>query len=238
MVPADHPCSRSHGHNYQVRVWISGVVGSVSGWLLDYADIKAAWIMVHATVDHQYLNRIVGLHNPTCENIAGFIWGLLKPRLPLLSALEIKETGRSGVYYEGESLPASGAHIVYLAGAINGCTDNECKDWRAWAAGNLKCAALDPMRRDYRGRELEPGIAQEIVSGDTQDIALSTFVLVNYPKPSTGTDMEVRMAFAEMHKCVVTVIPSDYTPSPWLIAHSTVLLRSMAEAVQWINDRL
>ena len=37
----------------------------------------------------------------------------------------------------------------------------------AYAKEHLeRCDTLDPMRRDYRGRETAPGIAAEIVSGD------------------------------------------------------------------------
>jgi hypothetical protein len=41
---------------------------------------------------------------------------------------------------------------VYLCGPINGCTDSECIDWRAAAKKRLS-DTIDPMRRDYRGRE-------------------------------------------------------------------------------------
>jgi hypothetical protein len=44
------------------------------------------------------------------------------------------------------------AKLVYLSGAMLDCTDEECRDWREYAKQNLKCAALDPMIRDYRNR--------------------------------------------------------------------------------------
>lgn len=125
--------------------------------------------------------------------------------------------------------------IVYLCGPINGCTDSEANDWRTYAKENLKCETLDPMRRDYRGRELEPGIAAEIVDGDKADLKSCDIVLANCPKSSWGTAMELRMASAELGKRVVVVLPQDVIPSPWLIQHSDIILRSMADAVRWIN---
>jgi hypothetical protein len=128
--------------------------------------------------------------------------------------------------------------IVYLCGPINGCTDAECNDWRAYAKANLRCETLDPMLRDYRGREFEPGIADEIVTGDEEDIRASDIILANCPRPSWGTAMELRMAKAEHSKVVVVVLPPGVIPSPWLIHHCDIIWRSMADAVRWINLRV
>jgi hypothetical protein len=62
---------------------------------------------------------------------------------------------------------------VYLCGPINGRSDDDCKGWREYAKERLP-DTLDPMARDYRGRELEPGIADVIVAGDEEDIAQVT----------------------------------------------------------------
>ena len=53
-------------------------------------------------LDHYYLNDIPGLENPTSENIARWIWSKLKPGLPDLSKVEIRETCTSGCIYRGE----------------------------------------------------------------------------------------------------------------------------------------
>lgn len=44
---------------------------------------------------------------------------------------------------------------IYLCGPINGCTDEECKDWREMVKANWAGHSIDPMRRDYRGKEDE-----------------------------------------------------------------------------------
>jgi nucleoside 2-deoxyribosyltransferase len=124
--------------------------------------------------------------------------------------------------------------VVYLAGPINGCDDATAKDWREYAKARLLCETLDPMRRDFRGREHEPGIADEIVEGDKKDIDDSYALLVNASVPSTGTSMEVLYAW-ERSKVVVSVYTSDRPPSPWLAYHSDAVFGSLDEAIQFLN---
>lgn len=126
--------------------------------------------------------------------------------------------------------------LVYLCGGINGCTDSEANNWRDFAKANLKCGTLDPMRRDYRGRQFQPGIPAEIVGGDTEDIARSLVVLAYCHKPSWGTAMEIRMAKAELRKPVVGVVPPDSINSPWLIHHCDIIFEYLAHAVAYINE--
>lgn len=125
--------------------------------------------------------------------------------------------------------------LIYLAGPINGCTDEECKDWREYVKTQLgEENTLDPMRRDYRGREME--CVDEIVEGDKVDIDSATLLLVNHPKPSTGTDMEIMYAF-ERGKKVITVVPptADTKISPWLSYHSTKIFFSFDDALNYIG---
>lgn len=51
---------------------------------------------------HSFRVRIYGLENPTSENLARWIWSELKPRLPLLSKIEVSETCNSGCIYVGD----------------------------------------------------------------------------------------------------------------------------------------
>lgn len=120
---------------------------------------------------------------------------------------------------------------IYLCGPINGCTDAEAKDWREAAKKALpEIEWVDPMVRDYRGRELEPGIADEIVEGDYRDIDECDLLLVNFPGPSTGTDMEIHYASFCREIPVYVVLPEGVRPSPWLLYHSDKIFRSFAEA--------
>jgi 6-pyruvoyltetrahydropterin/6-carboxytetrahydropterin synthase len=100
-VPEGHKCARLHGHSFQVRIIVSGDVEEDAGWVMDFSDLKASFKPIYDQLDHYYLNDIAGLENPTSENIARWIWIKLKPDLPLLSAIEIRETCTSGCVYRG-----------------------------------------------------------------------------------------------------------------------------------------
>lgn len=100
-VPADHKCSRLHGHSFHVEVHVRGPVNEL-GWVQDFADIKKAFQPLFDQLDHNYLNEVEGLSNPTSENLARWIWNRVKPELPLLCRVLIKETCTSGCTYEGD----------------------------------------------------------------------------------------------------------------------------------------
>ena len=100
-VPAGHKCARLHGHSFRVRVTVDGPVGADSGWVLDFAELKAAWRPVHEVLDHHYLNDVPGLENPTSERVAEWIWARLAPTLPRLAAVEVRETCTTGCVYRG-----------------------------------------------------------------------------------------------------------------------------------------
>ncbi len=130
---------------------------------------------------------------------------------------------------------------IYLAGAINGCTDAQMSDWRdAMQAREYATPVtfLDPTVRDYRDRELTPGTPNEIVTLDKRDIENSDCLVVWYEKPSVGTSMEVFYA----HSLTIPIILIDkreYNPtrnlSPWLVYHSTRIVQSIDDAVETIN---
>ncbi len=100
-VPAGHKCGRLHGHSYRVEVHVRGPVRPDLGWVLDFADLKAAFAPLHDQLDHRYLNEVAGLDNPTSENVARWIWDRLFPVLPL-ARIVVRETCTSGCVYEGE----------------------------------------------------------------------------------------------------------------------------------------
>ena len=126
---------------------------------------------------------------------------------------------------------------IYLCGPINGRTDADCTNWRE-AVKALWPDCLDPMRRDYRGRELEPGIDAQIVAGDEEDIQASALVLVFFDKPSVGTAMEVRMAKKELGKPVVVIDASGKPLSPWLTYHADRIVSTVDEAIAAAKELL
>ena len=101
-VADDHKCKRLHGHSFHTTVYLDGPIEEQSGWVMDFADVKEACQPVYKALDHRYLNDIPGLENPTSENIARWIWSKLKPTLPMLSKIEVRETCTSGCIYQGD----------------------------------------------------------------------------------------------------------------------------------------
>ncbi|MDC9582629.1 6-carboxytetrahydropterin synthase QueD [Xenorhabdus sp. PR6a] len=101
-VPKGHKCGRLHGHSFTVRLEITGEVDPFSGWLMDFADVKTVFKPIWEQLDHNYLNEITGLENPTSEVLAKWIWEKLKPLLPQLSAVMVKETCSAGCIYRGK----------------------------------------------------------------------------------------------------------------------------------------
>lgn len=101
-TPEGHKCKRLHGHSFRVGIYVSGEVDPVTGWVMDFADVKAAFEPILKRLDHYYLNEIPGLENPTSEVIAKWIWKELKPTLPLLSKVELRETCTAGCVYMGD----------------------------------------------------------------------------------------------------------------------------------------
>ena len=100
-VPKGHKCRRIHGHSFLVRLQIKGKIKKKTGWIIDYADLKLIFQPIYEQLDHNFLNHIPGLENPTSENLAKWIWIRLQPDLPLLNAVIVKETCTSGCIYTG-----------------------------------------------------------------------------------------------------------------------------------------
>jgi len=101
-VPEDHKCARLHGHSFRVEIHVSGQVDPVTGMVIDFAEIKAAFAPLHDLLDHHFLNEVAGLDNPTSENVARWLWERLDDALPLVEVV-VRETCTSGVSYRGES---------------------------------------------------------------------------------------------------------------------------------------
>ena len=101
-LPRNHKCRRLHGHSFKVEVAVRGSCDPKLGWLVDYADIGAAFKPIWRRLDHRYLNEIPGLSNPTSEMLAAWIWRRLKPKLPQLFEVTVAETCTARCVYRGE----------------------------------------------------------------------------------------------------------------------------------------
>lgn len=101
-APPGHKCRRLHGHSFGVEIHVRGTVDAPAGWVMDFADIKRAFQPFYEQLDHHYLNEVDGLENPTSEHLARWIWRHLRPALPGLSKVVVRETCTSGCVYQGE----------------------------------------------------------------------------------------------------------------------------------------
>lgn len=101
-LPAGHKCGRLHGHSFRIKIYIRGEPDPATGWIVDFAELKAAFTPVFEQLDHHYLNEVSGLENPTSEHLARWIWQHLQASLPALSKVVVAETCTTGCVYRGE----------------------------------------------------------------------------------------------------------------------------------------
>ena len=125
---------------------------------------------------------------------------------------------------------------IYLCGPIMDCAEMESAPWRQRAKERLagRFVLLDPMRRDFRDREIDS--ANEIVEFDLQDVRDADILLVNYSKPSIGTAMEVFYAAHDLGKFVIAFSPHPFQDmSPWMVRYCTKILPGLEAALGYIE---
>jgi len=104
-VPPGHPCGRVYGLAFYLDIHVVGAVDDATGWVFDFAEIERAFAPLRAQIDHNYLNDVPGLDNPTSEMLVTWIWDHLAPALPTLHKLELRENDVSRVIYRGGRRP-------------------------------------------------------------------------------------------------------------------------------------
>jgi len=97
-----HKCRRLHGHSFKVEVSVEGDVNSETGWVYDHAEISETMRPLLELLDHEYLNDIEGLDNPTIENMAKWFWQKLERQCPGLCEIVVHETPTALCTYRGE----------------------------------------------------------------------------------------------------------------------------------------
>ncbi|HET6610440.1 MAG TPA: 6-carboxytetrahydropterin synthase QueD [Kofleriaceae bacterium] len=101
-VPEGHRCARVHGHSYRITITVDGPVDPERGWVMDFADIDRHVRPHIARLDHQLLNDIPGLENPTSELLCRWLWERIRPDLAELFEVVVSETPTSRSIYRGE----------------------------------------------------------------------------------------------------------------------------------------
>jgi 6-pyruvoyltetrahydropterin/6-carboxytetrahydropterin synthase len=69
-------CENVHGHNYKVRVTITGPELDATGLLCDFVDVKRRMQAIIDRLDHQFLNDLAPFDqlNPSAENLARYFY--------------------------------------------------------------------------------------------------------------------------------------------------------------------
>lgn len=94
-TPKTHKCAGLHGHTWRLRIWVTGPVDQVTGWIVDFHKLESI-IRREAIdkIDHTCLNDTIP--NPTTEHLAIWLVGRLSKALRVeagvrISKIEIQE---------------------------------------------------------------------------------------------------------------------------------------------------
>jgi 6-pyruvoyltetrahydropterin/6-carboxytetrahydropterin synthase len=87
----NHPCSRMHGHGFLITLRLVGSQTQV-GWVRDYHEIESSMKPLIRQIDHQILNEVSGLENPTSENLCKWIFENAQKVIPELVQVTVSET--------------------------------------------------------------------------------------------------------------------------------------------------
>ena len=101
-----------HGHSYHLKVTVQGLVDPATGFVMDFRILKEILKReIYAKFDHRFINKEVQpfkgdpSFQPTAENMAQVIWGLLEGHLKKakvkLVEVALWETSDSGAVYRG-----------------------------------------------------------------------------------------------------------------------------------------
>ena len=98
-----HICKKMHGHTFNLTVHINGPIMKRNGFVIDFFDVdKTVDKYIISKIDHQVLNNINNLDNPTSEYLCKWIWDNLEKQINGLSKIVLSEDHGTGIIYKGE----------------------------------------------------------------------------------------------------------------------------------------
>ena len=76
-------CENVHGHNYKVRVTLTGAQLDSTGLLCDFVEVKRMMQSIIDRLDHRFVNEIAPFDavNPSAENLARYFYKELERQL-------------------------------------------------------------------------------------------------------------------------------------------------------------
>lgn len=98
-------CAKPHGHNWTVDVYVMCNKLNEIGIGIDFRDVKNVVNEILQKFDHSNLNALPQFEsqNPTCENVAKYLYRELTSRLNVqgvrVTKLRVSETPTCGVLY-------------------------------------------------------------------------------------------------------------------------------------------
>tara|TARA_B100000945_G_scaffold141886_1_gene113667 strand:- start:522 stop:938 length:417 start_codon:yes stop_codon:yes gene_type:complete len=73
-VPKGHPCGNVYGLAFKLEIHVEGEMDPETGFVIDFGHIETGIKPIYNQIDHNYLNDIEGLENPTSEVLIKWIW--------------------------------------------------------------------------------------------------------------------------------------------------------------------
>jgi 6-pyruvoyltetrahydropterin/6-carboxytetrahydropterin synthase len=98
-LPAEHPCARLHGHNYEVMVVLESPSLDPVGFVRDYHELSALREFIDATLDHKHLNDVLGHDRTTSEVLSKWLYDWCRASWPEVAAVRVSETPRVWAEY-------------------------------------------------------------------------------------------------------------------------------------------
>ena len=95
----DHPCSRLHGHNYDVEVLVESDALDARGFVVDFRELDPVKQWIDDTLDHRHLNDVME-GQPSAEAIAKLVHEWCDRQLPFaVAGVRVWETPRAYAEY-------------------------------------------------------------------------------------------------------------------------------------------
>ncbi len=98
-LPPSHPCSRVHGHNYEVELELASDELDEHGFVVDYRTLDVVKGLLDEELDHRHLNDVIG-DPASAEHLATWLFARCRAVLPgpaaeRLVAVAVSETPRA-----------------------------------------------------------------------------------------------------------------------------------------------
>jgi len=96
-----HPCSRQHGHNYEVEIILSlPLPHPATGFVRDYRDLDLFKKWLDETCDHKDLNEVFPGMQTSAENLCYTFYKWCKEMWPEVVCVRVSETPKTWAEYQ------------------------------------------------------------------------------------------------------------------------------------------